>query len=165
VGESFLMGQGPAGSATSGQWAAVCALMSAPLPGEGSAAQARACDEVSAALHLQPEAGCLLGGISCVCCCLIDFLPSTCCAVSLCAAVLSSQLVSSPSLQSAGSKGHPSWSGRQSGGSGPQPTQVLAAPLLPGPDRNAQPNLQQLLLNGVATGLVSTGQSVLSLLQ
>jgi hypothetical protein len=39
VGESFLMGQGPAGSATSGQWAAVCALVSAPLPGECSAAQ------------------------------------------------------------------------------------------------------------------------------
>jgi hypothetical protein len=38
VGESFLMGQGPAGSANSGQWAAVCALMSAPLPGEGRAA-------------------------------------------------------------------------------------------------------------------------------
>jgi hypothetical protein len=59
----------------------------------------------------------------------------------------------------------PSGSGGPTTGSGPQQLQPAAAPLLPGPDRNAQPSLQQLLLHAVAAGLVSTGQSVLSLLQ
>uniref|UniRef100_A0A383VNY9 DNA-directed DNA polymerase n=1 Tax=Tetradesmus obliquus TaxID=3088 RepID=A0A383VNY9_TETOB len=110
VGESFLMGQGAAGSATSGQWAAVCALMSAPLP------------------------------------------------------ALCSQLVAQPSQQPAASMGQPSGSGGQAAGSGPAQPQPAAAPL-PGPECNAQPSLQQLLLHAVAAGLVGTGPSVLSLLQ
>lgn len=84
--------------------------------------------------------------------------------LSVLAAALCSQLVAQPSQQPAASMGQPSGSGGQAAGSGPPQPQPAAAPL-PGPECNAQPSLQQLLLHAVAAGLVGTGPSVLSLLQ
>jgi hypothetical protein len=80
-------------------------------------------------------------------------------------AALCSRLVPPANQQPVGSLAQPSGSGGMAAGSGPQQLPPAIAPLLPGPNRNAQPSLQQLLLHAVAAGLVNTGQSVLSLLQ
>lgn len=160
IGESFLLATGAAHAPT-GQWGAVCELLAAPLPGAGVRARARA---------LAPTAARRWPGLR------IDDGPAR---RRRRRAVLKSQLVTAApgasggtqaaAQAAAGASGRFSRQARNgssdaSEGAGTQAagTQGAEAAAV---DLYAQPLMQHLLLDAVATGLVTTGSTVLQLLQ